>query len=552
MDEEESMKIAFPCRPSALGAVVLAAISLAGPRLADAGVNFTSGKVYMQQKVYDKACHFLELARREEPDNVQVYSLLAVARNHQRQFASSGAVFQLGIKVATDKKEKDKLKDMQQNRESLTAELYNPGVRALSRAGEIREQDNRTTDAGTPQAAVEKERGEPKEFSRFTEGGKAQEFWYYPEQNLGFHFPPGSTEPIQFVYKPFTGPAEPAVAVTDTTIFPPYAGASVVAEAAYQFEMAMLVNPTTSDVFKNLSYVYGVMGRPDDAIHAAQMGLKIKPGDDQLMRNLRAAALGRGNRLFESKRYVEAVPAYRAAIAYDSAGVVTYLSRIAESYQLAALRAKDGPERTALNDSAAAVYMEVVGRAPADSLGMATRENSMYNAAVIKVNQSKYDDAVKILDEGMKTFPKSKDIVLLAGQTKYQVNDFNGSVAAMRQALEIDPKDPTAHQFLFLALNKLDKKDESVAEYTVYRALTDGKPRTGSMLKKWVDSAANRLPPGQQVTKTVTTDGYPEEVRTYTDSDKVLESFFYWTKGVSITFLDGQVFSKATFPPAKM
>jgi Tfp pilus assembly protein PilF len=119
--------------------------------------------------------------------------------------------------------------------------------------------------------------------------------------------------------------------------------------------------------------------------------------------------------------------------------------------------------------------------------------------------------------------------------------------------LEIDPKEPTAHQYLFLALNKLGKKDDSVAEYTVYRALTDGRPRTGNQLKIWVDSSGNRFKGAdQQLKKTVTSDGYPEEVRTYADGDKMLESWFYWTKGKSITFLDGQVFSQATFPPAKM
>ncbi len=546
------MRIEFPGHRIAFGAMVFALVALLAAHSADAGVNFTSGKVYMQQKVYDKACHFLELARLEEPENSQVYSLLAVARYQQREFASAGGVFQIGLKVAADKKDKTRLNDMTQNRASLTAELYNPGLKALIRAGTIEEEDTRTTDAGTPQAALEKERGEPKDFSRFTEGGKNHEFWYYPDQGLGFHFPPGATEALQFPYKPFTGPADPKVAVTDTTIFPPYAGASTVAEAAYQFELAMLVEPTASDVYKNLSYVYGVLGRPDDAIHAAQMGLKIKPGDDQLTRNLRAAALGRGNRLFNSKKFAEAVPAYRAAMTYDSAGTVTYLSRIAESFQLAAQGMKEGPQRTAMLDSAAATYMEVVAKAPTDSLGMSVRETSIYNAAVIQGNLKNYKEAVKTLDDGMKLFPRSKDIVLLAGQTKFQVEDYEGSVAAMRQALEIDPKEATAHQFLFLAYNKLNKRDESVAEYTIYRALTDGRQRIGSQLKTWVDSADNRLGAGHQLKKTVTADGYPEEVRTYSDGDKVLESWFYWTKGKSITFLDGQVFSQASFPPVKI
>ena len=506
----------------------------------------------MQQKVYDKACHFLELARREEPDNTQVYSLLGVARYQMREFASSGAVFCHRHQGRDEQEGQGQAQDMIQNRGSLNAELYNPGVKALSRAGQIEEFDDRTTDAGTPQAALEKERGEPKDFGRFSEGGKTHEFWYYPDQKHGIHVPAGRTEAIQFRYKPFLGPVDPAIAVTDTTVFPPFQGASVVAEAAYQFELAMMVDPSTSDVYKNLSYVYGVLGRPDDAIHAAQLGLNLKPGDMQLTRNLRAAALGRGNRLFNSKKYMEAAPAYRAAMAYDSAGTVTYLSRIAESYQLAAQGMTDGAGKTAALDSAVATYMEVVQKAGTDSLGQLVRESSIYNAAVIMVSLEKNKEAVKILDDGMVRFPMSKDITLLAGQAKFLTDDFDGSVKVMRHALEIDPKDPTAHEYLFRALNKLNKKDESVAEYTVYRALTDGKQRTGSQLKTWVDSAPNRLPPGQQCTKTSSAEGYPEEVRTYTDSDKMLESWFYWSKGKSITFLDGQVLSQVTFPHPKM
>jgi len=142
---------------------------------------------------------------------------------------------------------------------------------------------------------------------------------------------------------------------------------------------------------------------------------------------------------------------------------------------------------------------------------------------------------------------------LLNGQAKFQMKkpDYPGSVAAMRRVLELDPKDKDAHQFLFLALNKMNKQDESVAEYTVYKALSDGKQRLGSQLKIWVDSAENRLPKGHQVTKTKDAQGYPEEIRTFTDGDKMLESWFYWSKGKSITFLDGQVFSQATFPAAK-
>src|SRR6185503_10584024 len=129
-------------------------------------------------------------------------------------------------------------------------------------------------------------------------------------------------------------------------------------------------------------------------------------------------------------------------------------------------------------------------------------------------------------------------------QTKYQSEDAAGAVVVLKKALEIDPSDQTVHQFLFLSYTKLKKQDESVAEYTVYKALSEGKQRVGPALKVWVDSAVNRQGAQQQITKTVAAEGYPDEVRTYPDGDKTLECYFYWGKGKAITFLNGQPFSK--------
>src|SRR5882672_4135937 len=276
------------------GAAVIALSTLLGAHAADAGVCFTSGKVYLQQKVYDKASWHLECARKEDPDNPQVYSLLGIARNEQKQYASAGAVFEVGLEVAAKKKDKKRQDEMTSNRASMTARVFNMGIAALNRAGRITEEDTRTSDAGTPQAALAKERGEPKDYSRFTEGGKVHEIWYYPEQSVAYHFTPGSTEPLQIPYKPFRGPDDPKTAITDTTVYAPYSGASALAEAAYDFEIAMLLDPSASDIYKNLSYLYGVLGRPDDAIRAAQVGMKIKPDDKQLTQNLRVSCLSSG------------------------------------------------------------------------------------------------------------------------------------------------------------------------------------------------------------------------------------------------------------------
>jgi tetratricopeptide (TPR) repeat protein len=549
----EETTMTFGLKRVLFGGVLAAGLSvLITAQPAMAGVCFTSGKVYVQQKVYDKAAWNLECARKEEPDNPQPYALLGYARGELRQFASAGAVYQLGIHAALKKNDKKRADEMENNRRAKYIDLFNTGVKALQRAGKIAQDDSRTMDAGSPQSAVEKEQGEPKEFSRFTESGKSHEFWYYPEKKAAYHFAPGGGEPLQIEYRSFQGAQDPAVAATDTTVYPLYSGASALAEAAYNFELAMLIDPSSADIYKNLSYVYEVLGRPDDAIRAAQRGLAIKPDDKDLKQNLRVAAMGRGNRLFKSEKFAEAIPAYRTAMSYDSAGRVQYLSLIADAFQNMARKKEAGPAQAALYDSAGVAYMTVYENAPADSAGAAMRENALYNAAIIQVNLKNFKGAADILAKGTEAFPNSKDLWLLTGQTKFELGDYDGSIAAMRRTVELDPKEADAHQILFHALNKQNKKSESVAEYTMYKALSEGKQKTGSQLKTWVDSAGNRLPKNHQLDSAKAKDGYPEEVRTFMDGDKTLETWFYWTKGKSVTFLEGQVFSQATFPPAKM
>lgn len=535
----------------AVGAVAIVCIlGLLYASSAQAGICFTSGKVYVQQKVWDKACHFLECARLEEPDNLQVYSLLAVARAQQRQFASAGAAMAIGVRLAVEKKDAKRQKEIESNRDAVMAQMYNQGLAALNRAGTLAADPNRTTgDDTSPQGKVEKANGMPKEFGRFAESGKVHEYWYYPDKGVGYHFAPDMTEALEFPYKPFAGPPAPEAAITDTTVFPLFSGACRVEEAAYNFTLASYMDSKSADTFKNLSYVFELLGRADEAIGAARMGLALKPDDKQLMQNLRVAVMGPANRAFTADNYSEAIRLYRIARELDPASRLIYGSQIADSWYNWANKLEKGPQRTATFDSAAVAYMALLNEAPAESTTM--RENALYNSAVIYSNLDNFKEAVRVLDLAVGLYPTNKELLSLAGQTKYQAGDFAGAVVVLKKALEIDPTDPTVHQFLFLSYTKLKKQDESVSEYTVYKALSDGKQRIGPALKIWVDSADNRLPAGHQLKKTITADGYPDEIRTYLDGEKTLESWFYWGKGKAITFLSGQFFSQASFPPKK-
>jgi tetratricopeptide (TPR) repeat protein len=183
--------------------------------------------------------------------------------------------------------------------------------------------------------------------------------------------------------------------------------------------------------------------------------------------------------------------------------------------------------------------------AASDSL----KQNALYNAAVIMANQGKNKDAIVLLDRGDTLYPNNKEIWSLNGQLKYQTEDYKGAVATLHHALELDPQDPANHQFLFLSLNKTGEKETSVAEYSIYKALSEGKKKDD--VKMWVDSADNRLGAQNQLKTVQKSEGYPEEVYTYMEENKTFETWFFWSKGKSFTFMEGQIFSKGAFPPKK-
>jgi tetratricopeptide (TPR) repeat protein len=478
-----------------VGLLAVVAVGLSVSRPASATVCFTSGKVYVQQKVYDKAAYFLECARKAEPENIDALSLLAFARAQQRQYISAGAAFQMALDLAKKKNDTKKIQDLERNRLAVNAQLFNAGVKALS-------------------------------------GSK------------GAEIPPESGSTLA-AYAP---PPAPQIAVTDTTVFPPFTGASRLEEAAYDFILASYVDGNSVETYQNLAYVMGGLNRTDDAIRAASRGLEVKPDDQRLLTNMRAAVMGKAVAMDNDGKYAEAIDAYREAKKKDPdpKAAPGYQVRIAAAYyKLAEKATKGSPEQTAAFDSAAVGYSAVLDEAAAsDSL----KQNALYNAAVIKANQGKTKEAIALLDRGNGLYPNNKDMWSLNGQLKNTAEDYKGAVAALKHAMALDPQDPADHQALFLALNKTGDREASVAEYSIYKALNGG---TKKDPKVWADSADNRLGAQNQLKGILKAEGYPEEVYTYSEENKTFETWFFWSKGKSFTFMEGQIFSKGAFPPKK-
>jgi tetratricopeptide (TPR) repeat protein len=540
------------------GSALLAAIAfiLASATPAVAGICFTSGRVYVQQRVYEKACWYLECAREEEPTTLPIYNLLAFARAQQKEYISSGGALVLGMRLATAdaKKNKKEIEKLTQTRKALSVDLYNKGIAAFNKAGEPTFLEGRTQgDPDSPQDKVEKDLGPPPYYGIVNEGGRMQEFWYYPEKGKSFHFPPDAATPEETEYRPYTGLGAPESAVVDTTVFGPYTGGSYFAEASYWFELASYVDPTAVDTYSNLSFVYGVLGRAEDAMRAAKMGLRIEPSNERLQKNLRAAAMSTGQRFFASGEYPAAIRAFYSAMDVDTASTLVYMDRIANAWYAQARKLDKGPEQSAAYDSASASFERLLDIVPADddSTHLSIRENALYNAAVIYNNLEIYTKAASILEKSTQLFPNNREMATLLGEMKFYADDFGGAVPVLRRAIELNPEEARPHQVLFNALVKLNKTAEAQDEYWIYRALQDGTPKRSNIIKIWCDAADNRFGAGNDLNAVRAAEGYPGEVRNFTDEGKVIETWFYWAKGKSFTFRDGKQISKGAFPPVK-
>jgi len=95
----------------------------------------------------------------------------------------------------------------------------------------------------------------------------------------------------------------------------------------------------------------------------------------------------------------------------------------------------------------------------------------------------------------------------------------------------------------------LNRKEESVAEYTIYKALSEGTKKTE--VKVWVESADNRLGAANQLKTVVKTEGVPEEVYNVQRRGQRFETWFYCPRGNRFTFNGWADFLEGCLPSGR-
>ena len=215
-------------------------------------------------------------------------------------------------------------------------------------------------------------------------------------------------------------------------------------------------NPSPQDLLKQAVEAHQA-GRLDDAIRQYRSFLDMYPGVVQVRSNLGAALAAKGqyeDAIVEYKRALLAGPNVQIRLnlarAYYKAGQIPEAIEQLESGELPA---GDTQSLELLTDCylRTGQYKKVieklrpVHKAAPDDLAVAY----MLGTALVRDGQAAEGQIVidQILKHG-----DSAEARLLMGTTKYGANDFNGALADLKRAVELNPSLPDAHAYYGLAL----------------------------------------------------------------------------------------------------
>jgi tetratricopeptide (TPR) repeat protein len=245
------------------------------------------------------------------------------------------------------------------------------------------------------------------------------------------------------------------------------------AEAAEQFNRALLISPAYEDAYYNLGLVLVKRGDTEGAIQNFNTALKIDPADARVHNNLAIVLTQKGElgaAIGHFQRVVEINP--RDARAYNNLGIslarqgqldqaVPYFRRAVE------LNPDDAASRSNFarallgqgdNDAAAEQLRRSLQLNPNDA-------DAHRALAMIAARRDELKEAAEHFRRALELAPPDAETLSNLAVTLGKSGDLNGAVKNFEAALRLDPNFAQAHGGLARALGMQGKRDEAMRHY---------------------------------------------------------------------------------------
>jgi tetratricopeptide (TPR) repeat protein len=281
--------------------------------------------------------------------------------------------------------------------------------------------------------------------------------------------------------------------------------------AAKEFEKAIDLDPNDPRAYSNLAFSYAQLGKREEALAMFEKAATIAPNDATARKNLAAVYMDLGKAYFKQENYPDALKFYEKALELGSDSV-TVMFQLGNCY----FQTATAETSTALAmpgfEKAGSFYERVLRKSPDDL-------DAMTNLGMVKLALDQVNEAIQLLSNVVKKEPKVSEV----------------------------------HKLLVRAYAKIGEQELAVTELVISKALDPSRGRRMSDLDSWLsqDGMKARYGDTGDMTKILQELGTPEEVYVYEESGSLVETWFYWSKGIGQYFANGKTppKSRVTFTP---
>jgi Flp pilus assembly protein TadD len=281
--------------------------------------------------------------------------------------------------------------------------------------------------------------------------------------------------------------------------------------AAKEFEKAIDLDPRDPRAYSNLAFCYTQLGKHKEALGIFEKAAAIAPNDPTARKNLAAVYLDLGKEYFTQENYADAITFYEKALELGSDSV-SVMFQLGNCYFQRATAETSTVSARPEFEKAGGFYERVLRSAPDDV-------DAMANLGMVKLALEKVNEAIQLLSSVVNKAPK--------------VQEF--------------------HKLLGIAYTRAGEGEMAVTELVTSKALDPNRGKRISDLDSWLspDGMKARYGDTGDMTKAVQELGTPQEVFVYQESGVLVESWFYWSKGTALYFVNGKTPPKnrLTFSP---
>ena len=296
-------------------------------------------------------------------------------------------------------------------------------------------------------------------------------------------------------------------------------------EAIASLTKASHLRPNHPQTIRNLGSVYVFLGDFKKAGEIYTAGLAVAPGDSALIGALKLARTNHASLLLEEKKYDEAIAFFQELLKSD-ANNADLQSGLADAQFQKAAKAEGDAKKPAYRVAGDAYARAFSLRSDNPDLSF-NAALAFQNAGEWPLSEAQWRNVVRLKPTDIEAV--SSLAAVLAEQKKY-----DEAQKVLLDGLSIDPRSKTLHRQLGGVYTRAAHNVKANEELMVYLAL-----QNGQLAPDAAAAAKSSVPAGAAGAKALAAHGVPEQLYAWEASGEQYHSWFYWSKKMGLHFKSG-------------